>query len=163
MKSLQARGRRTSTSAAGLLLRAALLLPLGFSTGCTSDVAEGDSGGSAVTEEVEPFTLTSWQLASKRARAGKRLVMIDFYTTWCEPCKELDKTTWKDEGVLAWLRENTIAMKIDAEKEVALAQRFGASGWPTMIFCDADGEEYGRITGLVDPTKFLAYAEQLVH
>lgn len=162
MNSLHTHGRRGSAYAIGLLLRTVLLLPLGLSIGCTSEVAVEDSGGTELAAEVEPFTLTSWQLASKRARAGKRLVMIDFYTTWCEPCKTLDETTWKDDRVLAWLREHTVAMKIDAEKEVALAQEFGASGWPTMIFCDADGEEYGRITGLVDPTKFLAYAEQLV-
>lgn len=24
---------------------------------------------------------------------------VDFYTTWCGPCKKLDETTWKDKSV----------------------------------------------------------------
>src|SRR5882724_1309085 len=45
-----------------------------------------------------PFRSIAFDAACAAAKSEGKLVFIDFYTTWCEPCKRLDKDTWTDAG-----------------------------------------------------------------
>jgi thiol:disulfide interchange protein len=65
-----------------------------------------------------PFQDLTFEAALAAAKRDNKVVMIDFFTTWCVPCKKLDKTTWKDADVQKWLGEKTVALKMDAEKQV---------------------------------------------
>lgn len=107
----------------------------------------------------QPFRNLDFDAALAAASKENKPIIIDFYATWCGPCKQLDKTTWKDAKVRAWLNENMIALKIDAEKERALAKRYRVRGYPTIVFLLADGSEIDRVVGYVDAEQFLAQAE----
>ena len=113
-----------------------------------------------VCRNVEgPFRDLSVDEALATAKRDNKVVMIDFFTTWCPPCKKLDAVTWKDPAVVAWLGESTVALKLDAEKEVELAQRHRISAYPTMLFLKADGSELDRIVGYREPAEFLSQAK----
>lgn len=105
-----------------------------------------------------PFHDVDFDTALARANAEDKVVMIDFFTTWCGPCKKLDATTWTDAKVVEWLGENTIALKLDAEVETELAQRFEVTAYPTMVFVGADGDAVARMVGYVDAAGFLELA-----
>jgi thiol-disulfide isomerase/thioredoxin len=109
-----------------------------------------------------PFHDLSFPAALERAGAEEKVVMVDFFTTWCGPCKKLDATTWKDPAVLAWLGEHTIALKLDAEVEVELARSYGIRAYPTMVFARPDGSELGRLVGYKDADGFLGAARDLL-
>lgn len=112
------------------------------------------------TAPVEgPFKDLAFDQALVAAKRDGKVVMIDFFTTWCGPCKKLDATTWKDADVVVWLGEKTIALKIDAEKEVDLAKKHNISGYPTMLFLKPDGSEIDRIVGYKEPKDFLSQAK----
>lgn len=105
-----------------------------------------------------PFQDLTFDQALAAAKRDNKVVMIDFFTTWCGPCKKLDAITWKDTGVVAWLGEKTIALKIDAEKEADLSKKLNIKGYPTLLFLKADGTELDRIVGYKDPKEFLSNA-----
>src|SRR5262249_599810 len=59
-----------------------------------------------------PFITGGFKDACAEAAKAKRVVLVDFYTTWCLPCRKLDQTTWKDKAVLAWLEKNCVCLKV---------------------------------------------------
>ena len=93
----------------------------------------------------EPFHRLPFADAAALARTEKKVVFIDFFTTWCGPCKRLDAVTWKDEGVQRWLREKTVALKLDAEREVVLARRYQVRSYPTLLILTPDGQTHHSI------------------
>ncbi len=103
-----------------------------------------------------PFRDLSFDAAVKAAEAEKKIVFIDFYTTWCGPCKMLDKTTWKDEKVIEWFKTTAVGIKIDAEKEEDLAKKFKVASYPTLILLKPEGKEIDRLSGYRDAETFLA-------
>ncbi len=42
-------------------------------------------------------------------------IFMDVYTTWCGPCKLLDKNTFTNKDVIAYIAENYYAVKFNAE------------------------------------------------
>lgn len=105
---------------------------------------------------ASPFRDMPHAEALQRAEAEGKLLVIDFFATWCKPCHVMEQTTHRDPAVVAWLRENAVALRVDAEKQAALARRHGVSGYPTHVVTDARGEVLGRLVGFRDAARFLA-------
>ena len=103
-----------------------------------------------------PFSNLSFEAASKQAAQTGKIVLVDFYTTWCGPCKMLDKTTWTDAAVIQLLDQKTVALRIDAEKEVALSKRYKIEAYPSVLLIKPDGTEIDRLVGYKEPKAFIA-------
>lgn len=111
---------------------------------------------SSTATAAGPFRDLSFEKACKAARERDKIVLVDFYTTWCGPCKLLDQTTWKDRKVERWLRNNAIALKVDAEKERRLAKKYSIDAYPTILLLKPDGTEIDRLVGYREAEVFLA-------
>lgn len=109
-----------------------------------------------------PFFDMTFEEAQIKADAEKKAIMIDFYMIPCGPCKTLDKRTWPDTTVMAWLAEHAVSLKINGPEEKTLIARYGASGYPTIVFFQPDGKELGRLKGFVPPEKFLPEAAKIL-
>ena len=117
-----------------------------LATGCKSS-KDGKSGNSNTQQPSKPKTLfkfdkspTLSQLLDKAAKENKP-VFVDFYTTWCTPCKMMDEDVFTDSGLAAYYNENFLNYKVDCEKDngVNLASIFGINTYPTLIFLDEKG------------------------
>ena len=68
---------------------------------------------------------------------GKKPVLIDFYATWCGPCRNL-------EPVLDELSEDydgeVDIYKVNTEDEMELAAAFGVMSLPTLLFIPMEGK-----------------------
>lgn len=113
----------------------------------------------ATTAGEGPFRDLSFKEACAAAETREKIVLIDFYTTWCGPCKLLDQTTWKDDKVRRWLRNRTIALKIDAEKEKKLTEKYRVKAYPTILLLKPDGTEIDRLVGYREAEAFLQEAK----
>ena len=96
----------------------------------------------------------------KKAQKENKHIFIDFYTTWCGPCKKLDKVTYKDEKVAGYLN-SIVAVKYDAEKGEGeeLAKRFKVKMFPSLVLLGPDGKEVDRHIGYLDPGDFIDVIE----
>ena len=110
---------------------------------------QGDVSEPALPAPTDgPFHEFSFEEALSWSDRTGRPVVVDFFTTWCGPCKTLDRTTWRDPDVVRWLTEKTIALKIDADQQKELARSYRLKGYPTVIVLDSKGREKHRLLGL---------------
>lgn len=119
-------------------------------------------GGAAAQAEAKPETWMSQDLegALARAKAEKKLVLVDIYAEWCAQCKELDHKTWPAPEVEAWIRQNAVAVRIDTDKQRPdLAKKLEVRSYPSVILLDADGKELRRILGFQKPEQMRAWLE----
>lgn len=93
--------------------------------------------------------------AQAEAKQSHKLLMVDFYTSWCGYCKKLDAETYTDANVIK-LSGQVVTVKVDAEKEGRqLAQKYGVSGFPTILFLNETGGVEGMIDGFVPAADFI--------
>ena len=85
-------------------------------------------------------------------------MVIDFYATWCGPCKELapilDEIEKNHKG-------DVIFKRIDVDQEPALAQEFRVEAIPTLMFVTPKGE-YQTIMGLQEAAVIEAKIAELL-
>ena len=65
-------------------------------------------------ENVHWLTIEEMQVKMK---IEKRPVLVDLYTNWCYWCKVMDKKTYSDPKVAAYINEHFYAVKINAESK----------------------------------------------
>jgi len=117
--------------------------------------------GAATLLGGEPPVAIAWSQFSDRAlaeaRDAGRPVLIDFQAVWCIPCREMERTTFRDPEVVEAAREFA-ALKADVSEEddgtAALMSRFGVPGVPTYVLLDGHGEERRRFVGYVAAPDF---------
>lgn len=81
----------------------------------------------------------------KDAIVSKKKVLVDFYATWCGPCKMLAPVL---EEVRKEASEDIIIGKVDVDECFEIARSFGVLSVPTLILFDVSGEEIKRSIGL---------------
>jgi len=141
--------------------------------------------GSAIPAETNKQTTTTGGLVwnsiddlEKIAAKGDKKVMIDMYTSWCGWCKVMDKKTFTDPNVIAYLNENFHLVKFNAEQKQpvkykgktyewinagrkgvnTLAQEMlnGRLGYPSMVYLDENLNKIRVSPGYKKPDQLLA-------
>jgi thioredoxin-related protein len=110
------------------------------------------------TADTVTFIHEKFNEAIQKARADNKILFVDAYTTWCAPCKMMDKKTFNDEDVAAFFNEKFVNLKLDMEQGEGLTiqQRYKVAAFPTLLFLNGDGEVVHKVLGFQDATQFLA-------
>jgi len=82
--------------------------------------------------------------------------LLDFYATWCGPCKAMMPTIER-------LRENGPfeVEKVNVDENPDMASKFGIRGIPTLIFVDDSGNVLWRKSGMQTEQELLSTYEEL--
>jgi thiol:disulfide interchange protein DsbD len=98
------------------------------------------------------------EAATAQAKASRKPVLVDVYAEWCAECKKLDRDTWPDPQVSAWIRANAVAVRIDTyQVRKDLVPRLKILSYPSVILLDGDGRELRRLIGFQDPAEMLKF------
>ena len=77
-------------------------------------------------------------------------MLIDFYATWCGPCKKLSPILEEVAGE----HDEIKLIKIDVDKNELLASKYEIEAMPTLVVLEK-GEEVKRSVGLISKNKVV--------
>ena len=80
------------------------------------------------------------------------LAMVDFWASWCGPCKMLSPAV---EALAEQYEGKVLVAKVNVDEEPELARAFGVMSIPTVVFLK-NGREFDRKVGLMPASAFTA-------
>jgi len=173
---LNTQSKKISQSTGLILLVYGLLILIGASMGNNNPIQplkpllEKDVvyAKTSPTSKKRVMNLAETKQAIQNAQ-GKP-VMLDFYADWCNSCKVMEATTFKDPEVANALKDFVI-LKADItannREDQNLLRHYSVVAPPTFLFFDSEGNEIEslRIIGEADPQTFIkniqAYREMM--
>jgi thioredoxin-related protein len=149
-----------------------------FSTGGQQQPGAGVPAHS--TAVVEGINWLTWEEAMQKMTVEKKKMIVDIYTDWCGWCKQMDKTTFQNPSIVAYLNKNYYAVRLNGEEEkpitvgdktyefvkttatigtkgyheLAQALAMGRLSYPTIVFLNEDGNILQPIPGYKDANAF---------
>jgi len=136
----------------------------------------------SITISAQEINWLTFEEAVAAQTNEPRKIMVDTYTTWCGPCKLLDRYTFNNKDVVDYLNQNFYAVKFNAEgdekvnfKEYTftnpnfdptrkgrnsqhqLASYFRVRAFPTMLFLDEESNFLFPLEGYKTPQQLEIY------
>lgn len=124
----------------------------------------------------ETVNWISFEEAVERNKTNPKKIFVDVYTDWCGWCKVMDKNTFNQPEIAAYLNKNFYAVKLNAEQtedivfngntfkfvpqgkrgyhELAAALLQGKMSYPTVVFMNENIEVLQPIPGYQKPQQF---------
>lgn len=124
--------------------------------------------------------------AMAKQETNPKKIFIDVYTSWCGPCKMLDKNTFQHPDVVAYVNEHYYAVKFNAESPDPvnfngkvyknptydpakkgrngvheLSRFFQVTAYPSMMFLSPDGTAITKAEGYLQPTQLEYYLKTI--
>lgn len=123
------------------------------------------------------------QEALEAQKTDPKKIMMDVYTVWCGPCKMLDKNTFQNPDVAAYVNENYYAVKFNGEGNSEVNYRdktftnpkydpaksksrnyphefagyLRVRAYPTIVFFDESGNLITGLAGYLKPQQLELY------
>lgn len=96
------------------------------------------------------------ELNQRLNEAGRKLVLLDFYASWCGPCKVIGPQLQE----CAEKYPEIVFLKIDVDENQDLAKEYNIIMMPTIIFFKdkmivetLSGSRYGKVVSIIEKFK----------
>jgi len=91
------------------------------------------------------------------ALASDKLVVVDFFATWCGPCKKLAPIIEEVEQLSS---EKALIIKVDVDKFPELAGQYNVQKLPTVVLIK-DSNEVKRFVGVKNKDEYVKAIDEL--
>ena len=133
--------------------------------------------------EAQEINWVTLEEAIELQKDNPKKIMMDVYTSWCGPCKMLDRNTFQNSDVAAYVNENYYAVKFNGEGNETITYKektfdnprfdpakankrnsahkltsyLKVSAYPTIVFFDEKGDFITPIVGYQKPQQLELY------
>ena len=128
---------------------------------------------------AQKINWVTFEEAVKLNETAPKKIFIDVCTDWCGWCKKMDKVTYQDSTVAAYINENFYAVQFDAEcndtivfagytfvndggqggrrgtHQLAVALLQGKLSYPTCVFMNEKNQLLTTVPGYREPKDFM--------
>lgn len=107
------------------------------------------------------FSHDNWETTLAKAKEQNKIIFVDAFTTWCGPCKWMDKNVFTQGEAGNFYNEHFINAKIDMEKGegILFAKAYQVNAYPSFLFIDAKGNMVHKSLGGRPVAEFIALGE----
>lgn len=139
---------------------------------------------SGISQEIKWMTMNEALTAQKKK---PKKIFMDAYTTWCGPCKLLDRNTFSNKDVAGYINKHYYPVKFNAEgteeikykdltfsnpgydperkgrnSQHEFARAMKITGYPSLVFFDEKGNLIGPIPGYRSPHQLELFLKMFV-
>jgi thioredoxin-related protein len=122
---------------------------------------------------IKFVTGMSWAQIKEKAKAEQKYIFVDCYTTWCGPCKLMDRDIYTHFRAGYAMNEKFISVKVQMDSTVKdnenvknwystarfLYNEYDVDGYPTFLFFSPDGKLVHKDAGFRDLKEFIRLSE----
>lgn len=111
------------------------------------------------------FEQKSFKDILKKSAQTNKLIFVDAYTSWCIPCKWMDKNVFVNDTISTFYNANFVNFKQDMEKGEGpdLRKKYNVSVYPTYLFLSSDGTVLHRSTSKMEVQEFLELGKAVLN
>jgi thioredoxin-related protein len=139
-----------------------------------------------ISQEINWVSLDK---ALELQKANPKKIMMDVYTNWCGPCKLLDKETFHNKDVVAFVNEHYYAVKFNGEGNESVTYKgasygnpyydetkaksrnsshefanfMGIEAYPTIAFLNEEGDFIIPLKGFYAPQQLEFYLKMFIN
>ena len=109
-------------------------------------------------EDPRIEVLSDFDEGLARSAADGRPVLLVFAAVWCSACRRFVSETLPDPRTQA-LGSQLHWVRVDVDREVSLARRFGVVATPTFVLLGSDGTILGEARGVLTPQELVTFVD----
>jgi thioredoxin-related protein len=129
---------------------------------------------SEYSKGIKWTTDLSWEQVKQKAKTENKYIFIDAYTTWCGPCKMMDKYVYSNDTVGDFFNEHFIAVKAqmdvtDKDEQMikdwyddaaSIKAEYMIEAYPSLLFLSPDGKIVQKEQGYSPAENLVAIAQE---
>jgi len=115
----------------------------------------------------------NWTQIKEKALQENKYIFLDCFTTWCGPCKRMEKEVYTNDTVGDYFNTKFISVKVQMDKTKKddkrvqswyqaaedIASKFKVQAYPTFIFLSPSGKTTHKEIGFKLPKEFVQLAQ----
>lgn len=103
--------------------------------------------------------LTNLEEGKKIALSTNKLIIIDFWASWCGPCRRMDSESWSDPKIQQ-LMQAYVPVKIDIDRNRKDSMIYNVRSIPFVFIIDGNGEVIYKSLGYMNKEEIIKVLER---
>lgn len=131
-------------------------------------------GCNAIGQGLNITKFKNWDEVKQKAQQENKFILVDCYTTWCGPCKQMSEKVFPQDVVGKYANDKFVSVKLQFDSTVnddeyvkanyALARQFekdyGIAAYPSFMVFNSEGQPVHRFVGAYGAEEFVKVLEK---
>ena len=110
------------------------------------------SGTQTGDDGIQWFTYAEGR---QRGEAENKKVFLVFNADWCRYCLQMEKETFQNPTVIAYVNRNFVPISVNSDREQDIAAKYSVRGLPSTWFISEKGDRIGNRPGYIAVDEML--------